>query len=234
MTTDPASRPLRTFGRRRGHRLRQTRSALVEALLPALRLPPAGPIDPDRLFPERKRAIWLEIGFGGGEHLAAQAAAHPEVGFIGCEVYIDGVGSLLRHIDRLGLGNVRLHDGDAREVLERLPDASLERIFLLFPDPWPKARHHKRRFISPATLDTLSSVLADGGLLIFASDHADYARWTLEHLADHPDFQHAAGLPGDWRRPADWIESRYEAKALAAGARCFYLRFERRMRRADP
>ncbi len=230
MTADPAPRPLRTFGRRRGHRLRQTRSTLVETLLPVLRLPPVGLIDLDALFPAPKRAVWLEIGFGGGEHLATQAAAHPDVGFIGCEVYIDGVGSLLRHIDRLGLENVRVHDGDAREVLARLPDASLQRVYLLFPDPWPKARHHKRRFISPSALDMLSRVLTDGGLLIFASDHADYAHWTLENLTGRPDFQCLAGTPDDWRRPADWVESRYEAKARTAGARCFYVQFQRQER----
>ncbi len=232
MTTDPASRPLRTFGRRRGHRLRHARSALVTELLPALRVPAAGAIDTVGLFAAPKRSVWLEIGFGGGEHLATLATAHPDVGFIGCEVYADGVASLLRHVDQLGLQNLRVHDGDAREVLERLPDASLERVYLLFPDPWPKTRHHKRRLISPPVLSTLSRVLADGGQLIFASDHADYAWWTLERASNHPDFRSLTNGPSDWRRPGDWVESRYEAKALAAGARCFYLLFQRQTRQA--
>ena len=230
MTSDPASRPLRTFGRRRGHRLRQARSVLVEALLPALRLPSTGPLDPDSLFATPKRSFWLEIGFGGGEHLAAQAQAHPDVGFIGCEVYVDGVASLLRHVDHLGLGNVRLHDGDAREVLDRLPDGSLERAYLLFPDPWPKVRHHKRRFVAKPVLDALARVLANDGLLIFASDHTEYARWTLERVTGHADFRWLAASPADWRRPVDWVETRYEAKALAAGGRCTYLLFARRPR----
>lgn len=230
MTSDTASRPLRTFGRRRGHRLRQARSDLIGGLLPGLRLPAAGSIEPSDLFATPKRAMWLEIGFGGGEHLAGQAAAHRDVGFIGCEVYIDGVASLLRHIDGLRLDNVRLHDGDAREVLDRLPDASLERIYLLFPDPWPKVRHHKRRFVSPPMLDALSRVLSDDGQLIFASDHGDYMRWTLERAIAHADFRWEARSAADWRRPAGWVETRYEAKALAAGGRCFYLSFRRRPR----
>jgi tRNA (guanine-N7-)-methyltransferase len=231
LTADPASRPLRTYGRRRGHRLGQARSALVETLLPALRLPPAGRIDPQDLFADPKRCFRLEIGFGGGEHLAAQAEACPDIGFLGCEVYVDGVGSLLRHLDRRGLDNVRLHDGDAREVLERLPDACLDRVFLLFPDPWPKVRHHKRRFVSKPSLDALARVLTDDGMLVFASDHVEYVRWTLERAADHAAFRWLARSPADWRRPADWVETRYEAKALAAGGCCFYLRFARRSRR---
>jgi tRNA (guanine-N7-)-methyltransferase len=233
--TEPASRPLRTYGRRRGHRLSPARSALFDTLLPALRLPPAeplgGPLDPAGLFATPKRSFWLEIGFGGGEHLAAQAQAHPDVGFIGCEVYEDGVGSLLSQVDRLGLGNVRLHD-DARTVLDRLSDACLERVYVLFPDPWPKARHHKRRLISPPVLGALARVLADGGLLIFASDHVDYVRWTLERLTVHGDFRWLAKGPADWDRPGDWVETRYEAKALAAGRRCFYFLFERLPRSA--
>lgn len=221
----------RSFGRRQGRRLRRGRRQLLEHLLPAVRLaPPAagGCLDPPAAFAEPPRAVWLEIGFGAGEHLAAQAAAHPEIAFIGCETYLNGVASLLSHIDRLGLSNVRLFDDDARLLLGALPAASIARVFVLFADPWPKKRHHKRRFISPATLDVLARLLEDSGELRFASDHMGYVRWTLEHVLAHSAFAWPARRPGDWRRrPEDGFETRYEAKALARGAPCVHLRFRR-------
>ncbi|MBF0562853.1 MAG: tRNA (guanosine(46)-N7)-methyltransferase TrmB, partial [Alphaproteobacteria bacterium] len=154
-----AAVPPRSFGRRKGKKLRPGRSALLETLLPRLAIPrPAAGVglDPWALFPEPLRAIWLEVGFGGGEHLAAQAGAHPDVGLIGCEVFVNGIASLLRHLDVDGLENVRVFPDDARLLLPALPERSLERIFVLFPDPWPKKRHAHRRFIGPATLDLLA------------------------------------------------------------------------------
>lgn len=224
----------RSFGRRRGRRLRRGRRELVEGLLPLVRLaPPAidGRLAPAATFPQAVREVWLEIGFGGGEHLAAQAAAHPDVGMIGCETYLNGVASLLSHIEARGLANVRIFDDDARLLLDALAEATIGRVFVLFADPWPKKRHHKRRLISPATLDRLARLLVDGGELRFASDHMDYVRWTLDHLLGHPDFAWTARRPGDWRRrPGDGFETRYEAKALARGVPCVHLGFVRRPR----
>ena len=175
--------------------------------------------------------LWLEIGFGGGEHLAAQAAANPGTGFIGCEPFINGVASLLAEIDRLGLTNIRIFDDDARLMLKALPDACLGRVFVLFADPWPKKRHHRRRFIAPDTLDQLARLMKDGAELRFASDHMGYVRWALSRLTAHADFQWTAAGPADWRtRPADAVETRYEEKALQKGLSCVYLSFSRSLR----
>jgi tRNA (guanine-N7-)-methyltransferase len=219
------------YGRRRGHRLRAGQAGLVDALLPRLRvaLDGDGPVDPARLFVPPAAAVWLEIGFGGGEHLAWQAAANPDVGLIGCEPFVNGVAALLARIDRDGLTNIRIHDGDARHILERLAPASVARLFLLFPDPWPKRRHHKRRFVLRANLDRLARVVAPGGELRFASDSPDYVRWTLFHVHAHGAFAWTARSPRDWRtRPADWPSTRYESKALEAGRTPYYLSFVRR------
>ncbi len=232
------------YGRRRGRRLRPRRQALVSDLLPhlALTLPADGvaDFDPLRAFtaavpglPDlpRPREVRIEIGFGAGEHLAAQARNHPEIGFIGCEHYINGVAALLSEIDRLGLGNIRIFMDDARKLIDALAGNSVTRVDLLFPDPWPKARHHKRRFISPETLDQLARIIGDGGELRFASDDSGLVRWTLEAVLDHGDFIWLATRPSDWRnRPADSIATRYEAKANEAGRACVFLRFARKPR----
>ncbi|MBF0094164.1 MAG: tRNA (guanosine(46)-N7)-methyltransferase TrmB [Alphaproteobacteria bacterium] len=229
----------RSFGRRKGKKLRPGRLALLDDLLPRIAVPRPAPgesVDPRALFapaaservwlPER---IWLEVGFGGGEHLAAQAAAHPDVGIIGCEVFVNGVASLLRHVDEAGLGNVRIFPDDARFLLNALPDRCLERVFVLFPDPWPKRRHAERRFISPANLDLLARLLKAGGELRIATDDVTYMRWVLAHAPIHPGFRWLAGRPGDWRTPpADWVATRYETKAIREGRPPLYLRFERR------
>ena len=178
--------------------------------------------------------VWLEIGFGAGEHLAAQALNHPEIGFIGCEPYINGVASLLREIERHGLNNIRVLMDDARALIERLEPASIGRVDILFPDPWPKKRHHKRRFILPANLDALASVLKDEGEFRFASDDTGYVRWTLEHVLDHADFVWLARGPRSWReRPAGSVPTRYEGKAADQGRACVFLGFQRR-RRSEP
>lgn len=157
----------------------------------------------------------LEIGFGGGEHLVAQAAAHPEARFIGVEPFLNGIASCLRHIEGAGVANVRLHQGDARDVIARLPAASLDLVYILFPDPWPKARHHKRRLIQREFLDELARVLRSGAEVRFATDWANYAGWTLERFVKHPCFTWTAETAADWRTPwAGHVTTRYEEKRL--------------------
>lgn len=212
--------PLRSFGRVKSRTIKPRQAALMETLLPKLRVP-VEPFAPRALMPAAKEA-WLEIGFGGGEHLAAQAARHPDVLLIGAEPFQNGVASALRHIDAQALGNVRLHDGDARELLARLPDASLARIFIMFPDPWPKVRHHKRRLIQADTAAELARVLASGGRLRFASDWADYVDWSLERFLATPGLAWTAERACDWSTPpADHVTTRYEEKRLGDCAPVF-------------
>jgi len=212
--------PLRSYGRLKSRTIKPRQAALMDTLLPAIRAP-LSPFEPRALAPDAAE-VWLEIGFGGGEHLAAQAAKRPDVLFIGAEPFQNGVASALRHIDEAGLKNVRVHDGDARELLARLPDASLERVFILFPDPWPKARHHKRRLLQAETAVELARVLKPGGRLRFASDWADYVDWSLERLIATPGFAWIAEAAADWRTPpVDHITTRYEEKRLGDCAPVF-------------
>jgi tRNA (guanine-N7-)-methyltransferase len=172
--------------------------------------------------------IWLEVGFGGGEHLIWQARHHPNVGFIGAEPYVNGVVKLLSQFESVPASNVRMYTGDARDILESLPDASLGRVFVLFPDPWPKTRHHKRRFLQVDTLDQLARVMRPAAELRFASDDAGCVEWTLERLTAHPAFEWTAMRAADWTsRPSDWPPTRYEAKQLHG--RAAFLRFSRRV-----
>ena len=219
------------YGRRRGRALRQGRRLLTESLLPriAVTLPEQGPLDPKTLFPAPPAAVWLEIGFGSGEHLAAQAEQHPRVGFIGCEVFENGIARLVGEIARSDLDNIRVFADDARLLLDCLKPASIGRVFILFPDPWPKARHHKRRLVARATLDRLAIVMQPGAELRLATDDPDYLVWMLEHVTAHPDFVWLARTPADWReRPPDWPATRYEEKARAAARMPVFLRFVRR------
>jgi tRNA (guanine-N7-)-methyltransferase len=229
--TDGAER-LQLYGRRRGRRLRVGQKALLEELLPKLKvaLPAPGErFEVSSLFGPQIGDVWLEIGFGGGEHLAWQAARHPAIGFIGAEFFLNGVASLLGHLARGGIGNVRIHPDDARPLLNALADRSIGRAFLLFPDPWPKARHARRRFVGPENLAELARILKAGAELRIASDDPGYVSWTLEHLTRSPEFQWLARGPSDWRvRPDDWPPTRYEEKALKEGRRPAYLRFRRR------
>jgi tRNA (guanine-N7-)-methyltransferase len=221
------------YGRRRGRRLRPGQRDLLASSLPQLRidLPERGSLDPQRLFPLPPAEIWLEIGFGAGEHLAEQAAAHPDVGFLGAEVFENGVVKLLAELQRRKLGNVRLFVDDARLLLAALPDACLGRVFILFPDPWPKLRHHKRRMVSPSTLDQLARVMKDGTELRLATDDIGYLRAMLELVPAHPAFAWPARGPADWlRRAADWPATRYEAKAVAATRIPHFLRCTRKPR----
>lgn len=211
---------LRSYGRLKSRPIKPRQAALMETRLPELRVPP-GPVDASGLMPGA-RETWLEIGFGGGEHMAAQAGCHPDVLILGAEPFTNGVASAVRHIDEQGLANVRVHDGDVRELIARLPDASLARVFILFPDPWPKARHHKRRLVQADTVAELARVLKPGGSLRFASDWADYVDWALERITANPAFRWTAGRADDWRvPPADHITTRYEEKRLGDCAPVF-------------
>jgi len=208
-------RQRRLYGRRRGRALRSGQRALVDALLPRLRfsLPDNDRLDPRRIFAVLCREVWLEIGFGAGEHLIAQAAARPEIGMIGCEVFEPGIARLLAEIEQRGLQNIRLFTDDARLLAAALAPRSLNRAFILFPDPWPKERHKKRRIVSAEMLDDLGAAMIDAAELRIATDDPDYAQWIAERLEAHPDFE---TLPTA-ERPADWPPTRYEQKAVAAG-----------------
>jgi tRNA (guanine-N7-)-methyltransferase len=194
-------------------------------------LPETGRLDPAALFAVRPRGVWLEIGFGGGEHLAAQAESRPEIGIIGCEVFENGIAKLVAAAAERELANVRIFADDARLLLGALPPASIERVFILFTDPWPKLRHHKRRIISRASLDRLAEIMSPGAELRLATDDPGYLRWMLELATVHPAFEWQARRPADWReRPPDWPPTRYEEKARAAGRTPAFLRFTRRPR----
>jgi tRNA (guanine-N7-)-methyltransferase len=217
----------RLYGRRTGHKLRQGQSALVEELLPQISVPETGPLDARNLFGD-DRPLELEIGFGKGEHMAGQAAMRPDHGFIGCEPFLDGVVGALMKIEADGIANIRLHMGDALDVLERLPDASLERVYLLHPDPWPKTRHAKRRFMNPGPITRIAQKLKPGGEFRFGTDHPVYCRWAMMIMDGHPDFEWLAEMPCDFlMRPDDWPETRYEAKARAKGHEVWYMRYRR-------
>ncbi len=224
-----AGEPRAFFGRRSGKRLHKGQDRLFQDLLPSLRIElPEGMLYPAALFPGSTARI-IEIGYGGGEHLARQARQNPETGFIGCEVFSGGIAKLVEKIDEEGLGNVRLYTDDALKLLRKLPDASLDGAYLLYPDPWPKTRHHKRRFVSPLTLAELARTLKPGSLFRFATDIEDYANWTLAHILRSPDFRFAPEAPRDWHAPyPGWEPTRYEEKARLEGRMLsFYLSFIR-------
>lgn len=232
-----SDRPWRNlYGRRQGKRLRPGQQRLLDTRLAALapggvsweENPARRPLDLGALFPG-VRDVWVEIGFGGGEHMIAMAEAHPDLGLIGCEPFVSGVAKLLSAIERAGLGrNLRIHAGDARDLLDVLPDASVGRVFLNYPDPWPKARHHKRRFVSDGNLAALSRVMRPDAELRLATDIPDYVRHSLEAVARAPCLAWTAERPTDWRTPwPGWPGTRYEAKALREGRTPHYLRFRR-------
>lgn len=225
-------RDLRSFGRRHGRKLSPRQEALLADLLPRVRVNLMKPLvlvsDPEGLTP----AVWLEIGFGGAEHLIWQAEHNPGATLIGCEPFEEGVVKALSAIERLHLGNIRLHPDDARPLLRWLPAASLDRCFILFPDPWPKKRHAKRRLVSAETLALVARAMKPGAELRIGTDIGDYARTILLAVAATPELEWQAASAADWRvRPLDWPETRYEAKAVREGRRRYYLRF---LRRATP
>lgn len=218
------------FGRRQGRPLREHQADLTEALLPRLMVPTGdtAPADIGMLFPRPVEAVWLEIGFGGGEHLIHQALANPATGFIGCEPFVNGMAKALASIEREGIDTIRLYNRDAGEVIDWLPAASLDRVYLLYPDPWPKKRHWKRRFISADMLTRLARAMKSGAELRFASDIDTYVDWTLNHVHAHPDFAWTAETAADWKTPwAGWPGTRYEAKAIREGRPPAYLTFRR-------
>jgi len=217
----------RLYGRRQGHKLRVGQAALVEETLGALSVPEAGPIDGPALFGD-DRPLELEIGFGAGEHLAGQAAMRPETGFIGCEPFLNGVVGALGHIRDGRLTNVRLHMGDALDVVERLPDASLSRVYLLHPDPWRKARHAKRRMVNHGPLDVIAAKLKPGAEFRLGTDDPTYCRWAMMVMNQRRDFVWQARQPADFLvRPDDWPETRYERKARRQGHEVWYFRYIR-------
>ncbi len=206
------------YGRRKGKPLRRTHVGLMDILLPQVAVDLSAPL----AGTSEKR--WLEIGFGGGEHLAHQAALNPEVTILGAEPYLNGVAKLLAEVDERRLTNVRVHYGDARVLLDALPDGCFERVYLLYPDPWPKARQNKRRFVSPTNLVQIHRVLKPSGQFWFASDIEEYVLWTREHMAAHAGFMEE----GDPLQPFEnWTRTRYEAKAVREGRGSEYLRFRK-------
>lgn len=234
MTTQHPDRPRRNFyGRFKGKSLKQSQKTYLDEDLAQLSPgavdwdtnPERTPLDLDALFGGRD--VWLEVGFGGGEHLVHQAASNPDVGIIGAEPYINGVAMLLGKIRRAGVENLAVHPGDARDLMDVLPEASISRAFLLYPDPWPKTRHHRRRFVTQEHLAPLAHVLRPGAIFRVATDIPDYVRQTLEEVPK-AGFEWLAENPGDWRDPwGDWISTRYEQKALREGRRPHYLTFRR-------
>ncbi|HWA70263.1 MAG TPA: tRNA (guanine(46)-N(7))-methyltransferase TrmB [Rhizomicrobium sp.] len=213
------------YGRRKGPRLSARQAGLRGGLLASLAYVPGG--DPLAQFPNGVQEVWLEVGFGAGEHLVWQASHNPHIGLIGAEPYEMGMAKLLTKLDESPMNTVRLYEGDGRDIIEALPDASLTRFFLLFPDPWPKTRHHKRRFLQMQMLDSLARVLKPGGELRFATDDKSYLPYALERLMAHPAFDWLARGPSDWKtRPADWPPTRYETKAIKGPPT--FLRFARR------
>ena len=221
------------FGRRKGHRLRAGQASLIETLLPRLSLDisaaaPSSLASLASLFDPPVKEVKLEIGFGGGEHLVAEAAQNPDTGFIGCEPYVNGMAKILAQIEANNIANIRLFAGDAAELLAWVPPASLMRIDLIHPDPWPKRRHWKRRFVQDATVAAMARALTPGGEFRFVSDIADYCAWTLAHLSRSPDFTWTAERADDWRRPwPGYTMTRYGRKAEREGRKAAYLIFRR-------
>jgi tRNA (guanine-N7-)-methyltransferase len=222
------SRRRTLYGRSRGKALRVGQERLIAETLPTLTIEPDG-LGRRGLFGFEPKAIWLEIGFGAGEHLIEEAKANPEVGLIGCEPFLNGVAVALASIEREGLTNIRLRRGDAESLVEAAPAAFFSRVFILYPDPWPKRRHHKRRIISDAMVEALARIVKPGGEVCFATDIDDYAGWTLRRFLASPDFQWSAQRAADWRAPwPQWRATRYEAKAQKAGRPSVYLTFVRK------
>ena len=232
MTANKPGDPLtlnRLYGRSSGHKLRKGQAALVETLLPQLEVPAEGEISALRLFGD-ERPFHLEIGFGSGEHLANRADMLPDHGFIGCEPFLNGVATALGHIRELHLTNVRLWRGDALDVLQRVPDGALSFLYLLHPDPWPKAWHAKRRMVNDRPVELFAAKLRPGGEFRLATDDPTYLTWALMVMRRHDaTFDWLAEKPDDFLQPSGgWIETRYGAKARRQGRRPYYLRYRRR------
>ena len=231
MTAFKSGDPLslnRLYGRSSGHKLRKSQQELVETLLPQIAVPGDGPIGSRQLFGDN-RPLHFEIGFGSGEHLANRADMLPDHGFIGAEPFLNGVASALAHIRDKQFRNVRLWRGDALEVLQRVPDGALSFLYLLHPDPWPKARHSKRRMLNDGPVDLFAAKLRPGGEFRLATDDPTYLSWSLMIMQRHIlDFEWLAERPKDFLEPSGgWIETRYGAKSRREGRRPYYLRYRR-------
>lgn len=223
----------RIYGRRQGPKLSAVRQARLDKWLPGLEiiLPGSTDICPGDYFTAPMKDCWLEIGFGKGEHLAAQADSHPDIAMIGCEPFLNGISGLVDLVVAEELTNIRIFTDDARLLMDSLPEGCLGRAFVLFPDPWPKARHHKRRMISAGNIIALSRILKNGAELRIATDHMEYCRWIMAHMLANQDFIWISDHPQDWQtRSDDWPPSRYETKSLSHGRKSSYLRFIRRRR----
>ena len=217
----------RLYGRRSGHKLRAGQAELLERLLPAVSVPAEGPVTSERLFGDA-RPLHFEIGFGSGEHLAWRADLLPDHGFVGAEPFLNGVVGALTHLRDRHLANVRLHMGDALDVLERVPDGALAFVYLLHPDPWPKARHAKRRMVNPGPLDLIAAKLGSGGEFRLGTDDPTYCRWAMMVMNGRRDFEWLAESAHDFlTRPGGWPETRYEAKARRKGHEVWYFRYRR-------
>lgn len=220
--TELETQNTRTYGRRLGRPLTDRQSKLIEEYLPTVSVEiPEGntPVDP-QIFFNAAHPLWMEVGFGGGEHLASLAQKNPNINFIGCEPFINGVVSLLSAIDEMKISNIRIYNGNALDLIQQLPSQSLDRFYLMFADPWPKKRHHKRRFIQTKILDILIPKMKMGSELRLATDHADYQSWMLKHLQNRKDLQEALNTVD---KPTDWPDTRYEAKAIEEGRPPLYL-----------
>lgn len=232
----PSDAPLRNFyGRRRGKALRKHQIEHLETTLKTIAPqgvehsvnPDRNPIDMAALF-GNDAPIWLEVGFGGGEHLHHMATTYPDTSFLGCEAFVNGVAKLVPRIAEDDIKNTRIHLGDARDMMEVLPDNSISKAFLLYPDPWPKKRHNSRRFVNDENLDMFARVLKSGAEFRIATDIPDYVRHTLTHIMPRGDFEWLAETPEDWQNPwSDWTRTRYEAKAIREGRTPHYLTFRR-------
>lgn len=234
-TSNPRDTTRNFYGRRSGKTLRDNHAFHLTNTLPALAPKNISVEDnPDRtainladMF-DNDRPVWMEIGFGGGEHLLHMAQTYPDTNFIGCEAFINGVAKLVPLIDEHKITNTRIHMGDARDMLEVLPKASLDKVFLLYPDPWPKKRHHRRRFVNTENMDWISAAMKPGAILRIATDIDDYIRHMFEVLANRTDFEWLAEGASDWREPwSDWTRTRYEAKAIREGRKAHYLTFRK-------
>lgn len=231
------------FGRRQGRRIRKAKTSLLERFLPELQINQNTVFKTDSLFGAPVKSVCLEIGFGNGEHIAGQALNNPDTGFIGAEVFKNGVANLLSLLTGIKEGsdlpekitllpdrvdNIRIYDDDIRLLFARLPDNFLDKVFLLFPDPWPKKRHAPRRFVNPDNLKEIARILKPGGLFRVATDHPVYKSWTLRQMRQNQDFRWTAACGNDWKHaPADWVETKYQRKAINEGRRPVFLDFKR-------